>query len=224
MRQPLIRRPALRQPALQCLLLLSLLLAPACSPLGVATTAGAVVGSAALQERGFQRTLDDKSMEVSIQKALIAVDFETFQRIDVSVVEGRILMTGIVPNADDRVKATQIAWQSDGVVEVINEVLIGNDVGFINSGFDLKIEKALDLDLTLDKEIKGVNYIPDSMNGTLFIIGIAQNQAELDRVLAHARNVERVRRVVSYVQLKGSPERKAVLKKLEEMDAQKAAE
>ena len=214
----------MRQPVLQLMLLLSLALAPACTPLGVATTAGAVAGSAALQERGFQQTLDDTAMGVSIQRALIDIDFETFQRIDVSVVEGRILLTGIVPNADDRVKAVQTAWKSEGVVEVINEILIGNDVGFFNSGFDLKIEKALDLDLTLDKEIKGVNYIPDSTNGTLFIIGIAQNQAELDRVLAHARNIERVRRVVSYVQLKDSPERRAVLKQLDEMKAQKAAE
>ena len=214
----------MRQSALSIILLFGLLLAPACSPLGVATTAGAVVGTAALQERGFQQTLDDKSMEVSIQKALIDIDFETFQRIDVSVVEGRILLTGIVPNADDRVKAVETAWKSDGVVEVINEILIGNDVGFINSGFDLKIEKAMDLDLTLDKQIKGLNYISDSTNGTLFIIGIAQNQAELDRVLAHARNIERVRRVVSYVQLKYSPERQAVLEQLQEMKAQKAAE
>jgi len=214
----------MRQFARSIALLLGLLLVPACSPLGVATTAGGVVGTAALQERGFQQTLDDKSMEVSLQKALIDIDFETFQRIDVSVVEGRILLTGIVPNADDRVKAVETAWQSDGVVEVINEILIGNDVGFINSGFDLKIEKAMDLDLTLDKQIKGLNYISDSTNGTLFIIGIAQNQAELDRVLAHARNIERVRRVVSYVQLKDSPERQAVLEQLQEMKVQKAAE
>jgi osmotically-inducible protein OsmY len=214
----------MRQSALSIILLFGLLLAPACSPLGVATTAGAVVGTAALQERGFQQTLDDKSLEVSLQKALIDIDFETFQRIDVSVVEGRILLTGIVPNADDRVKAVETAWKSDGVVEVINEILIGNDVGFINSEFDLKIEKAMDLDLTLDKQIKGLNYISDSTNGTLFIIGIAQNQAELDRVLAHARNVERVRQVVSYVQLKDSPERQAVLEQLQEMKAQKVAE
>ena len=47
----------MRQSALSIILLFGLLLAPACSPLGVATTAGAVVGTAALQERGFQQTL-----------------------------------------------------------------------------------------------------------------------------------------------------------------------
>ncbi len=197
-------------------------LSAACTPVGVVLGAGAVAGSTALQERGFEQAVEDKGIELSIRKRVIDTDFETFQRIGVSVVEGRVLLTGLVPKAEDRVKVVETTWQTDGVVEVINEVLIGDDVGFFDTGFDLKIEKALELALTLDNQIKAVNYIPDSMAGTLFLIGIAQSQAELDRVLAHARELERVRRVISYVQLKESPERAATLERLSELKARKA--
>lgn len=192
----------------------------ACTPVGVAIGGAAMAGSTAMQERGFEQALADKSTELSIQKKVIDADFETFQRVDVTVVEGRVLLTGVVPNAEDRVRVVEATWQTDGVVEVINEVLIGADVGVVNTGYDLKIESALDLDLTLDRDVLAVNYIPDAAGGTLYLMGIAQNQAELDRVIAHARTIERVRRVVSYVLIKDSPERIALLKRLAEVKAQ----
>lgn len=204
--------------------LLLLLGLSACTPLGVAVGGAAVAGSTALQERGFEQAVEDKSTELSIQKKVIDADFETFQRLDVSVVEGRVLITGFVPKAEDRIRAIESTWQTDGVVEVINEIEIGEDVGVVNSGYDLKIEKAVELALTLDRDVKAVNYIADSAGGTLYLIGIAQSQAELDRVVAHARDVERVRRVVSYVQLKDSPERKALLERLAEAKKKAAAE
>lgn len=198
-------------------------LSSACTPVGVVLGAGAVAGSTALQERGFEQALIDKGTELSIQNRVIDSDFETFQRVDVAVVEGRVLLTGIVPKAEDRIKVVQLTWQTEGVVEVINEILIGEDVGILNTGFDVKIEKALELALTLDKDVHAVNYIPDATGGTLYLMGIAQSQEELDRVVAHAREVERVRRVVSYVQLKDSPERQTLLERLAVLNAEQAA-
>lgn len=191
----------------------------ACSPVGIAVGGAAVAGTTAMQERGFEQALSDKGTELSIQRRVIDADFDTFRRVDVSVVEGRVLLTGVVPKAEDRVRAVRAAWRTDGVVEVINEIQVGEPADMVGSGFDLKIEKALELALTLDRDVQAVNYIPDSADGTLFLIGIAQSQAELDRVIAHAREVERVRRVVSHVQIKDSPARQAVLARLADLEA-----
>ena len=46
------------------------------------------------------------------------------------------------------------------------------------------------------------------MNGTVYLMGIAQNQAELNRVKNHARGLDYVRRVISHVRLKKPPMRK----------------
>jgi osmotically-inducible protein OsmY len=42
------------------------------------------------------------------------------------------------------------------------------------------------------------------VNGTVYVMGIAQSQAEVDRVRDHARQLAYVRRVVSYVRVKDS--------------------
>jgi osmotically-inducible protein OsmY len=202
-----------------CLLCLAPVFLAACSPVGIAVGGAAVAGTTALQERGFEQALSDKGTELSIQRRVIEADFDTFRRVDVSVVEGRVLLTGVVRSADDRLRAVQSSWQTDGVVEVINEIEVGEPADMVSSGYDLRIEKALELALTLDRDVQAVNYIADAANGTLYLIGIAQSRAELDRVIAHAREVERVRRVVSHVQLKESPERQAVLARLAELDA-----
>ena len=192
-----------------------------CTPVGVVVGAGAVAGSAAMQERGFEQAVTDKATEVAIQKKVFDADSASFRRLEVSVVEGRVLLTGVVPTVDDRIRAVEACWKTDDVVEVINEILVGEDAGMVDNAYDAKIEAALDVDLTLDREVNAVNFIPDASGGTLFLMGIAQSQAELDRVIAHARNVERVRRVVSHVQIKDSPERQETLKRLAELAAEK---
>ena len=40
------------------------------------------------------------------------------------------------------------------------------------------------------------------MNGTVYLIGVAQSQKELDRVRDHARQIRYVRRIVSHVRIK----------------------
>ncbi len=47
------------------------------------------------------------------------------------------------------------------------------------------------------------------VNQNVYLIGVAQDQAELDRVMAHAKDVQYVRRVVNYVRLKDDPARKS---------------
>lgn len=189
----------------------------ACTPVGTLVGAGAIAGSTALQERGIEQALADTATELSIQQRIINQDLETFQRLGFTVVEGRVLLTGIVPNAEDRGRAIQLTWQTSGVTEVINEILIGEDIGIIDTAYDVKIAKALELDLTLDRDVQAVNYIIQTHNGTVFVMGVAQNQTELDRVTAHAKNVARVRQVVSYAQIRDSDARKANLLRLAEL-------
>jgi osmotically-inducible protein OsmY len=53
--------------------------------------------------------------------------------------------------------------------------------------------------LLFDKDIKSINYSTDTVNGVVYVFGVARSQTELDRVINHARNLEYVTNVVSYV-------------------------
>jgi hypothetical protein len=56
--------------------------------------------------------------------------------------------------------------------------------------------------LVLDPDIRGVNYMIETQNGSVYLIGMARSQRELERVTDIARRVRGVRRVVSYVEVR----------------------
>ena len=192
----------------------------ACSPAGIAIGAGAAAGTAALEERGFQQSIKDKAREADLSKRLLDYDFDTFNRLNVEVIEGRILLTGIVPEVNDRIRAVQEAWKTPGTVEVINEVLVGSGVGTINTSYDVRITSELRAAVTFDKQVSAVNYHFQAVGGTLHIFGIAQNAPEVERVKAHAREIERVRRIVDHTILKGGEKRREILRKIAELNRQ----
>ena len=53
-----------------------------------------------------------------------------------------------------------------------------------------------------DSKIKAINYAIDTVNGTVYLMGVAQNEWELSLVSNHARSLDYVRRVVSHVRIK----------------------
>ena len=67
-----------------------------------------------------------------------------------------------------------------------------------------------------DKEISSINYNFESVNGNLYIIGIAKNKKELKKVVKHANGIKGVLKVVSHVIMKSDPRRKKYQRKLQE--------
>ncbi|TAN49310.1 MAG: BON domain-containing protein [Rhodospirillales bacterium] len=190
------------------LALLLAALAAACTPVGAAVGAGSTVGLAASEERGVSGVVDDAKIQLEINKLWLEQDFEMYRKLGLGVTEGRVLLTGEVAKPEHRVEAVRLAWQAPGVREVINEVKVGDSAGIKDWKNDLWIATELRSRLLFDKLIRNINYTVDVVNGEVFLLGIAQNQAELGRVIDHARDVPRVKRVVSYVVMKDDPKRK----------------
>ena len=181
----------------------------ACTPVGVAVGAGATVGSVALEERGFEQGVKDRVTEAAISKSLFDYNLDAFGAVNVEVVEGRVLLTGRVEKPEYRVEAVRLAWQEEDVVEVINEIRIGtSDDGLADKGKDAWIATQLRTKITLDSQVKAVNYSAAVVDGAVYLFGIAQNESELQRVIAHARTIENVRRIIpDYVRMKDDPAR-----------------
>ena len=187
--------------------LLLLCLLPAAGPLaacgpGLVVGAGAMAGNAAMQERGFTKTVEDTATEAKISAALLDHSGTLFVDVSAEVYEGRALLTGDVKTAEDRIEAVRRTWNVSGVDEVINEIQIEDDSDLLDAARDQWISAQLSAKVTLDKKIKGLNYSIETVNGTVYLMGIAQNKAEVDRVRDHARQLPYVRRVISYVRIK----------------------
>lgn len=174
-----------------------------CGP-GVVIGAGAAAGNAALQERGFVKTVGDTATETKIAANLANHSAKLFVDVSVEVYEGRALMTGAVDKTENRIDAVRIAWNVNGVREVLNEIQVRDTSDLLDAARDQLITADLSATITVDKRIKSINYSIETVNGTVYLMGIAQGQAELDRIRNHARQIRYVRRIVSHVRIKGA--------------------
>jgi hypothetical protein len=58
----------------------------------------------------------------------------------------------------------------------------------------------------LDPDIRSGNYTIDTQRGSVYLIGSARSQAELERATRIARYIPGVKRVITYVELRpGAP-------------------
>jgi osmotically-inducible protein OsmY len=130
-----------------------------------------------------------------------------FGKVSVTVVESRVLLTGAVRADADRDEAARLAWQAEGVREVINEIQVTEGGDLADIGRDVWITTRLRGQILTDREISDINYSIETVNGVVYLMGIAQNDAEIVRVTDHARTISGVRRVVSHVILKTDPRR-----------------
>ena len=169
---------------------------------GAIIGAGATVGVAAYQERGIEGVARDTKLATQIRAAYLEADGTLATNIGIEVYERRALLTGLVENEALRAHAVQIVWAIDGIKDVLNEIQIRNEEGLVEFAYDSWISAQLQTKMTFDADILAINYSIETVNAVIYLIGIAQDQAELDRVLAHARSIDRVRRVISHVRVK----------------------
>ena len=180
-----------------------------CSPWGVAVGAGATAATAASQERGFGQAVDDNRIGLAIQAKLLDTGIGMLKKVDVEVHEARVLLAGRVETPALRIEAVRLAWQVDGVAEVINEIQIAEPVDTGQYMHDVWLAQQLRNKLLVDAKVRSVNYNIDCVAGTIYLMGVAQDQVELQRVIDHARDISYVSRVVSHVRLKNDPVRQS---------------
>jgi len=170
--------------------------------------AGASAGVAAAEERGLDGAVDDLKIRTEINHLWFQKDVEMYRKVTLNISEGRVLLTGMVATDQARADAVRLSWQASGVKEVLNEIQV---VAAGESGWDqandLWIQNKLKARLLTDGEVKNINYIIDVTDSVVYLLGIAQSSTELDRVIAHARDVSGVKRVISHVRLKTDPRR-----------------
>lgn len=171
--------------------------------------AGASAGIGAAQERGLQTAIGDSRIQTELNHGWLQYDRELFPSLSSSVYEGRVLIMGIVRSEKERADIVARAWQINGVREVINELIVEPSGRSGTFARDTWISAQLKSKLLFDKEVSSINYQIETVRHTIYLMGVAQNKAELDRVINHARNIEFVERVVNHVLLKDDPRRKA---------------
>lgn len=158
-----------------------------------------------MEERGLAGAADDTALRLRINALLSNKDERLWRKVGMQVYMGRVLLTGTVETEEMRAEAVRLAWEAKGVKEVINELQLADSDGASGFARDTWISTQLKSALLFDKQVSSINYSIETVRGTVYLIGLAQDRAELDRVMNHARGLSYVKKVVNYVQIKRPP-------------------
>lgn len=186
------------------LVVLALLSTTACVP---AVVAGGAYGvSSATSERGLGGTFSDIEVQTKINGKWFNQDADMTKRLDLTVTEGRVLITGQARDQQQKLESSRLAWEVEGVKEVINEAEVQGSTSIGTYAKDMWISTKLRTYLTFDGDIAGRNYTIDTVKGVVYLMGYARNANELSRVTTHASTISGVTRVVSYARVGNQPE------------------
>ncbi len=170
-------------------------------------SAAATGGGVAVQERSIGDAVDDLTIRAQLNQLFFEDNVDLLQSVSFNVIEGRVLLKGSVKKQEHRIHALELTWQASGVREVINEIQVTDQGGIANYARDTWISTQLTAEILFDKDILSINYNIETVNGIIYVVGIAQDQAELDKVVDHARRIKNAKKVVSHVVVKDDPRR-----------------
>jgi len=179
-----------------------------CIPTALFSTATKITTSAA-QERGIGGVFSDSSIHTRINVAWANENASLLTRVEITVQEGRVLLAGHVDTPQQQIDAIRLSWSVDGVREVIDKIDVGEGSGVWGYIGDSWITTKLKTEMLGDSDITSINYTIKTVDGFLYIMGIAENEEELRRVLVYARDLSSVKKVISYVRIKDIEQAKA---------------
>jgi osmotically-inducible protein OsmY len=171
---------------------------------------GCVGVNVTAQERPLERAFSDFGTRTELNARMLAEDPRLFANVSTVVLEGRVHLAGTVNNEAERQRAQQLAMATPGVSEVINNIEVTQSGGILETVDDRWISGQVRAAILTDGTIRDSNYTIDTQNNVVYVMGIAQNEAELGKVLNHAASVRGVRQVVNYAVLKDDARRQAV--------------
>ena len=155
-----------------------------------------------VQERSSKQAAIDILIKAKIEEAMFSSDYDKlFSKVRVIVYEGRVLLVGTVIEESIKETADQISWNTKNVKEVANYITIGkNDL--IDYVKDTRISLELRAKMLTDKKVSEVNFSVTTENRILYLVGVAQNNKELNKVIEHASNIAGVKKIVNLIELK----------------------
>ena len=155
--------------------------------------------SVAVDPRSIGTQIDDSIMQKSLSTRIILQDKNYILSINTKVLDGRIFLTGKVDDPEEKLKLTKIAWETQGVRSVRNDIKIKEQFNFKQSAKDLLITSQLRTAFVLNKNIKSTNYQIDTYKKKIYVYGIAITSDEKDLVLKEANEILDVEDVIASI-------------------------
>ena len=181
---------------------LVLLFLHSCSPANILATGGGSAMVIAEGERSMGGVIDDATIKVNIAAKFISSEDNLFVNLSTTVLNGRVLLTGLVDNQEIRIDAVRRVWEVDGVQEVINEIQIGNRATLKEYANDLWINTQVKGLAAKAVGLRVVGYNFETIQGKVYIAGITSKPDQVEDIINAIETIKGVKEIVNYVIVK----------------------
>ena len=182
-----------------CLVFLSLY---ACSPANILATGSGSAMVIAEGERSMGSVIDDATIKVNIAAKLINSEDNLFINISTTILDGRVLLTGLVDSQEIRIDAVRKVWEVEGVKEVINEIQVGNRATLKEYANDLWINTQAKGLAAKAVGLRVVGYNFETIQGKVYIAGITSRPEQVEDLINAVKTIKGVKEIVNYVIIK----------------------
>ena len=173
-----------------------------CTPTNILASGGSGALVVAEGKRSLGTVIDDATIKVNVAAKFLNAGDNLFVNINASVLEGRVLLTGLVDNQEIRIDAVRLVWEVEGVKEIINEIEIGNRSTLKDYANDLWINTQARAVAAKTIGLKAVTYNFETIQGKIYIAGITTRPDLLENTISALKNIKGVKEIVNYVIIK----------------------
>ena len=170
-----------------------------CSPTNILASGGATTMAIADGERSFGTVVDDATIKINITAKFINSPDNLFININTTILEGRVLLTGLVDNQEIRIDAVRRVWEVNGVNEVVNEIQIGNRASLKEYAQDVWITTQVRGLAAKTIGLRSVAYNFETIQGKVYIAGITSRPKQLEDLIDAVKTIKGVKEIVNYV-------------------------
>lgn len=157
--------------------------------------------SIAFDPRSVGTQIDDSFMEKNLLARITLKDKKYFFYIKIKVLDGKIFLKGKVDGLEEKLILTKLAWETDGVRSVRNDIRIKEDIKFKQSAKDFAISTKFRAALLTNGDINSTNYQIEVYKQKIYIYGIALTVEEKKLVLEEANKLTDVEDVIESILL-----------------------
>lgn len=176
----------------------SLVFLSGCVPV-VVGTAGIIGGVTVAKDKNIGTSINDTKIETAIKSRLYKINPRLYSDVSVLSDRGAVLLTGTVQSPEYIEMSEKEAWSVEGVIIVDNNLTSGDQLSLSVVMADGLITSKARASILCNKDIKSVNYKLKTMNGVIYVTGIARSDKEINAVLTCLQGISGAKKVVSYV-------------------------
>lgn len=160
--------------------------------------------SVVTRDKTLNSTVDDTLIAAQIDKNFLMNGLKGVSNsVEVTVNEGRVLLTGVIRDTSKGSPALTMAWKVNGVKEVMDEIEVNKKgvgiLDFTTPFSDSYITALIKTKLFFYPQIFPSNYKVTTFNHVVYLIGVYKSEDDLKELLRIVSKTSGVKKVVNYV-------------------------